>query len=74
MNSKYNCIIFIKKWINLTSRILDYTNLCKHLINPLKPRGNYMYHLLYHSVTLHFIFVGFVMILRVNRDYFLKPR
>jgi hypothetical protein len=37
MNSKFNCIIFIKKWINLTSRILGYTNLCKHLINPLKP-------------------------------------
>jgi hypothetical protein len=29
-------------------------------IIPLKPRGNYMNHLLYHSVKLHFVFVAFV--------------
>jgi hypothetical protein len=28
--------------------------------NPVETRGNYMYHLLYQSVTLHFVFVGFV--------------
>jgi hypothetical protein len=26
----------------------------------LTPSGNYMYHLPYQSVTLHFVFVGFV--------------
>jgi hypothetical protein len=26
-------------------------------INPLKPSGNYMYHLLQQSVTLHFVFM-----------------
>jgi hypothetical protein len=30
------------------------------LINPLKPNGKYMYQLLLQSVTLHFIFMGFV--------------
>jgi hypothetical protein len=29
-------------------------------INPLKTRGNYMNHLLYQSLTLHFVFMGFV--------------
>jgi hypothetical protein len=29
-------------------------------VNPLKPRDNCMYHLLYQSVTLHFVFVGFI--------------
>jgi hypothetical protein len=33
-------------------------------INTLKPSGDYIYHLLYQSVTLHF----------VNRDHFLKQR
>jgi hypothetical protein len=28
-------------------------------INPIMPNGNYMYHLLYQSVTLHFVFMGF---------------
>jgi hypothetical protein len=28
--------------------------------NPLKLSGNYMYHLLQQSVTLHFVFMGFV--------------
>jgi hypothetical protein len=32
---------------------------CK-IFNPLKPSGNYMFHLLRHSVTLHFVFMGFV--------------
>jgi hypothetical protein len=30
-----------------------------HLINTLKPRGNYRYHLLYQSVMLRFVFVSF---------------
>jgi hypothetical protein len=29
------------------------------VVYPLKPRGNYMYHTLYQSVTLHFVFVVF---------------
>jgi hypothetical protein len=29
-------------------------------INPLKPSGDYMNHLLYQSVILHFIFMGLV--------------
>jgi hypothetical protein len=35
--------------------------------NPLKPCGNYMYHLPYQSVTLHFaynVFLGFVGFLK----------
>jgi hypothetical protein len=28
--------------------------------NPLKPSGNYVYHLFYQTVTLHFVFMGFV--------------
>jgi hypothetical protein len=28
--------------------------------NPLKPGGEYTYHLLHQSVTLHFVFIGFV--------------
>jgi hypothetical protein len=28
--------------------------------NPLNPRDKYMYHPLYQSVTLHFVFVGYV--------------
>jgi hypothetical protein len=38
-------------------------DLCLHcVINPLKPNGNYIYiyHLLLQSVTLHFVFMGFV--------------
>jgi D-alanyl-lipoteichoic acid acyltransferase DltB (MBOAT superfamily) len=30
------------------------------VFNSLKTSGNYMYHLLYQSVTLHFVFMGFV--------------
>jgi hypothetical protein len=30
------------------------------LINPLKPNGNYMYHLFQQSETFHFVFMGFV--------------
>jgi hypothetical protein len=28
--------------------------------NPLKPKGKYMYHVLYQSVTLYFVLVDFV--------------
>jgi ABC-type transport system involved in cytochrome bd biosynthesis fused ATPase/permease subunit len=31
-----------------------------HMFNPLKTRGNYMYHLLYQSVLPCFVFVAFV--------------
>jgi hypothetical protein len=27
-------------------------------VNPLKLSGNYMYHLIYQSVTVHFVFMG----------------
>jgi hypothetical protein len=30
------------------------------LFNPLKPSNNNMYHLLQQSVTLHYVFMGFV--------------
>jgi hypothetical protein len=30
------------------------------LLNPLKPNGKYMSHLIQQSVTLHFVFVGFI--------------
>jgi D-alanyl-lipoteichoic acid acyltransferase DltB (MBOAT superfamily) len=36
------------------------TNLSDRLINPLRPSGNYMNHLLWQSVVLHFVFTGFV--------------
>jgi hypothetical protein len=29
-------------------------------VNPLRPSGNYMNHLLSQSVMLHFVFTGFV--------------
>jgi hypothetical protein len=29
-------------------------------INPLKPNGNYMCHQLQQSLTLHFVFIGFI--------------
>jgi hypothetical protein len=31
-----------------------------YVLNPLKPKGNYMYRLLYQSMTLHFVYVDFV--------------
>jgi hypothetical protein len=30
------------------------------VFNPLKPNGNYIFHLLQQSVTLYFVFMGFV--------------
>jgi hypothetical protein len=33
---------------------------CVAVMHGLEPRGNYMYRLLYQSVMLHFVFVGFV--------------
>jgi hypothetical protein len=41
--------------------------------NRVKPRGNYMNHLLSHLVTLHFVFMTIVSF-RKNSDYFLKQR
>jgi hypothetical protein len=42
---------------NQTFKIIS----CPHIIlNPLKPSGNYMYHLLQQSVTLHFVCMCFV--------------
>jgi hypothetical protein len=29
------------------------------ILNPLRPSGNYMNHLLWQSVMLHFVFIGF---------------
>jgi hypothetical protein len=40
--------------------------------NNLKPSGNYMYHLILQSVSLHFAHYGFHIILRINIDYFPK--
>jgi hypothetical protein len=45
----------IKQWYSLTD-----TWGINFVINPLKPNGNYMYHLLQQSVTLHFVFMGFI--------------
>jgi hypothetical protein len=42
-------------------------------INPLKPNGKYMSHLLQQSITA-FCFCGFHVILTVHSDYFLKQR
>jgi hypothetical protein len=41
-----------------TGRNVCYTE--GQMLNSLKPRGNYMYHILYQSVMLYFVFVGFV--------------
>jgi hypothetical protein len=41
-------------------------------IIPSRPSSNYMNHLLWQSVMLHFVFIGFCMALNVNSDYFLK--
>jgi hypothetical protein len=40
------------------------------LIKPLKPSGNYMYHLLYELVIVRSVFMS----LDVNSDYFLEQR
>jgi hypothetical protein len=32
----------------------------RNAINHLKPRGNYLYHLLYQSLKLNFVFVGII--------------
>jgi hypothetical protein len=63
------------RWRALVDKVM---NLCvqynaeNFLINPLKPRGNYMYHLPVSDAA--FCICGFLMILNVNRDYFLKQR
>jgi hypothetical protein len=48
------------------------------VFNPLKPNGNYIYHLLYQSVILHSVYRiridGSFMSLDVNSAYFLKQR
>jgi hypothetical protein len=31
------------------------------IFNPLKPSGNYMYHLIYQPVTAQFVFMGLVL-------------
>jgi D-alanyl-lipoteichoic acid acyltransferase DltB (MBOAT superfamily) len=40
--------------------------------NPLKPRGNSVYQLLYQLVTLHFVFVGFIWFLASTWIIFLN--
>jgi hypothetical protein len=37
-----------------------HNGICMYLRNPSKPSGDYMYHLLYQSVILHFVFMGLV--------------
>jgi hypothetical protein len=39
----------------LRTRTLEMTALNAVIINPLKPRGNYIYHRLLQSLTLHFV-------------------
>jgi hypothetical protein len=49
---------------NIINRFLLVTEvknwLVLGLLNPLKPSGNYMYHLLYQSVIVHSVFMGLV--------------
>jgi hypothetical protein len=44
-----------RKSVDVCSQYLDYLQ-----FNPLKPTGNYVYHLLYQSVTVHFVFMDLV--------------
>jgi hypothetical protein len=52
----------------LVPRFMSEVADCK----PLEPSGNYTYHLLQQSVTLHFVFTCFVTTLTANSDYLLK--
>jgi hypothetical protein len=53
------------KWLSstltrlCTLRCPDFCT-CLYLLNPLRPSGNYMNHMLWQSVMLHFVFIGFV--------------
>jgi hypothetical protein len=64
--SDYNCRFVLRQSSGPQSfdpaNVISSSRVCNTspYVNPLKPRGNYMYHLLYRSVTLHFVFVGFV--------------
>jgi hypothetical protein len=40
-------------------QFLSRVNTFRNQLNPLKPNGNYMYHLHFQSITLHFVFMGF---------------
>jgi hypothetical protein len=53
--------------LNQRTTELTVSFLCRHtlvprwlFLNPLRPSGNYMNHLLWQSVMLHFVFIGFV--------------
>jgi serine/threonine protein kinase len=48
--------------IKVLLHIMDFYIL-KICINPLRPSGNYMNHLLWQSLMLHFVFIGFVWFL-----------
>jgi hypothetical protein len=50
---------FQQHWVAVLS--VPHTAQTQHLqtLNPLRPSGNYMNHLLWQSVMLHFVFIGF---------------
>jgi D-alanyl-lipoteichoic acid acyltransferase DltB (MBOAT superfamily) len=43
-----------------------------YFLNPIKLKGNYMYRLLYQSVTLQFVYAGFVLFSALTWISFLK--
>jgi hypothetical protein len=48
------------QWLVLVLEVLILLLLLSWFKYKLKPRGNYMYHLLYQSVTFHFVLVCFM--------------
>jgi hypothetical protein len=58
-DSDYLC----KKKKKIKMKYVKSTYIAHHsptCINPLKPSGNYMYHLLYKSVIVRSVFMGFI--------------
>jgi hypothetical protein len=56
---------FRQEWIRLRAAVHEtlrfkVSEKLTIIINPLQPNGNYLYQLLYQSVTLHFVFLCFV--------------
>jgi hypothetical protein len=49
-------VLYSDKRVHLCLNVCFWT---KSVINPLRPSGNYMNHLLWKSVMLYFVFIGF---------------
>jgi hypothetical protein len=52
--------VYLSKQKAVYINIFCFFELLSIQLNPLRPSGNYMNHLLWQSVMLHFVFIGFV--------------